>query len=397
MKILYIHQYYQRNQGGTRSYELAKYFQKSGAEVTIITGSSSNSKDQDKIQVKSTHTSYNQKMSKLKRIFSFIHFSFKSILIGLGQKDSDIIYGTSTPLTVGLISLFLSKWLKKPYIFEVRDVWPDIPIELGYLKNRFVIYGLKKCERLIYKHASHIIVLSSGMKVNLIAKGVDAKKITVAENMVNNELVIEIKEKKTDKLRSVKKRELQDWMTNKFIVVHPGTMGVVNDLDYLLRVAELVQPYPQIAFLLIGEGSQKSALQEKINSKQLENIVIVDEMSKIEIFQLMEDCDLGDMNVMDNSILWDNSANKFFDFLAIGLPIIINYQGWQKQLLESTGAGASFKFSDIEGYCNYIVDLSVNHEKRNNAAQAAKNISHQFEVPKIGERIFSVIKRQVGK
>ncbi|MEG0697875.1 MAG: glycosyltransferase family 4 protein, partial [Algoriella sp.] len=262
MKILYIHQYYQRNQGGTRSYELAKYFQKNGADVTIITGFPTTNDNQNNIQVKSTHTSYNQKMSKIKRIFSFIHFSFKSVLIGLKQKDIDIIYGTSTPLTVGMISLFISKCLRKPYIFEVRDVWPDIPIELGYLKNPLVIYLLKKCEMLIYKNANHIIVLSSGMQTNLIIKGIDSKKITVAENMVNNELVTKIKEKKDIELANFERKELFDWMADKFVVVHPGTMGVVNDLDYLLRAAEKLQSNKKIAFLLIGEGSKKIELQE---------------------------------------------------------------------------------------------------------------------------------------
>lgn len=395
MKILYIHQYYQSNRGGTRSYELAKHFQKKGAEVTIITGTSETNEKQEKIQVKSTNTPYNQKMSKIKRIFSFIHFSFKSILIGLKQKECDIIYGTSTPLTVGIVSLILSKLLKKPYIFEVRDVWPDVPIELGYIKNSSVIYLLKKCEKLIYSHAQQIIVLSTGMQHNLIEKGVDPNKITVAENMVNSELASEIKRKNTKEILEAKHIELLDWIDEKFVVVHPGTMGVVNDLEYLIRVAEKLRIYDNIAFLLIGEGSKKNDLQKKIKSKNLKNIRIVDEMPKAEVFQVVSNCDLGAMNVMDHPVLWHNSANKFFDFLALGLPIIINYQGWQKDLLESTGAGASFNYSNLKGYCSYIVELSNNKERLKNITQAAVDTSSKFEVNEIGNRIFSVIKQEV--
>ncbi|CAD5902618.1 conserved hypothetical protein [Carnobacterium maltaromaticum] len=396
MKILYIHQYYQRDRGGTRSYELAKYFQKKGAEVTIITGFPENGPPQDGIEVKSTNTSYNQKMSKIKRIFSFIHFSFKSIFIGAKQRECDVIYGTSTPLTVGLISLVLSKLLKKPYIFEVRDVWPDVPIELGYLKNPVVIYLLKKSELLIYKHANQIIVLSSGMKQNLLAKGVDPNKITVAENMANEELVAKALKKNSFELIGNKYPKLIDWMAHKFVVVHPGTMGVVNDLEYLLQVAEHLRSNKDIIFLLIGEGSQKIALKEKIKKRKLENVMIVDEMPKEEVFEVMSNCDLGAMNVMDNPVLWNNSANKFFDFLAVGLPIIINYEGWQKDLLESTGSGASFSYDDIDGYCAYIVELSVNNSMLKKAAQSAKDSSSQFEVKEIGQRVFSVLKTQVN-
>ena len=226
MKVLYIHQYFKVNSGGTRSYEFSKYLTSQNHSVTMITGTEINDHEVENIKVKSTGTKYHQSFTFMQRIISFIHFMIKSTLIGLKEKNIDVIYATSTPLTVGIPTLLISKLKRRKYVFEVRDVWPDVPIEMGFIKSKLLQNILFKLEKIIYKHAEHIVVLSEGMKRNLLRKGVNKEKITVITNLSMNQYYDEI---------DVKPR---DFYRDKLLCIHPGTMGKVNGLDFILDVAE---------------------------------------------------------------------------------------------------------------------------------------------------------------
>ncbi|KGL46766.1 hypothetical protein BMT55_15900 [Listeria newyorkensis] len=385
MKLLYIHQHYEETQGATRSYELSKRFLENGAEVVMVSGQGDSHVTKEGIIVKSTHTAYNQKMSKLRRILAFIHFSLKSILIGIREKNIDKIYVTSTPLTVGLVGLILSKWKRKPFIFEVRDVWPDVPIALGFIRNRVVIRLLKWLEIQIYKSATHIVVLSEGMRQNLLQKNIPVSKVTIAENFANQRLVKESKE------MPLKDVLLANWMKGKFVVVHPGTMGLVNGVHYVIACAEKLRHNDSIHFLLIGEGSEKQKMQAEIKKRQLTNIRILDAKPKKETLQIASRCQMGTMLIKNERILWDNSANKFFDFLACGLPVVLNYQGWQKRALEESGAGKGFAHADVDAYCSYVQHLAANQQSWEQAHQASKQLAENYDVDKIANRVWRVI------
>ncbi|AHI57329.1 glycosyltransferase family 4 protein [Listeria ivanovii] len=387
MKLLYIHQHYEENKGATRSYELSKYFLAQGAKVVMISGQGDSHITKEGLIVKSTRTKYNQKMSKVRRILAFIHFFLRSIILGVREKNIDQIYATSTPLTVGLVGLILSKWKRKPFVFEVRDVWPDVPIQLGIIRNARLIQVLKWLEMKIYTEATAIIVLSEGMRQNLLQKKIPDGKITVAENFANRSLVQESNKTPLEDI------ELKNWMNDKFVVVHPGAMGLVNGVDYLLSCAERLQHNTAIHFLLIGDGSEKQKIQAQLNTKKLSNVRILDTKSKKETLQIISQCQMGTMLVKDEPILWDNSANKFFDFLACDLPVVLNYQGWQKQVLEASGAGKGFNHADEEAYCRYVEHLAADYRSWNQASKASQQLAKKYDVNQIAHRVWQTINK----
>lgn len=370
MKLIYLHQYYRTNasDGGTRSYEFSKYLSDKGMDVQVITGTalSPDYRETDRLSVYSTNTEYNNKMSKLKRIIAFFDYIIKAFIMGMKTKDVDMIFATSTPLTIGLPAVLLSKAKRKKLIFEVRDVWPDIPYELGYIKSKWLMYALRKYELWIYKHSSHIIVLSEGMHNNLLAKGVNPNKMTVIENMSNLYLY------EYDTLQEAFK---YSYSSEKFVCIHPGTMGHVNGLDYILDVAKhtLTQD-PNIIFLLIGEGNRKNYLINRVKEEKLENVVITNSLSKTEIVQVIKSSDIGIMCV-DNryKILEDNSANKFFDYLAAGLPVLINYEGWQKDVIERENCGESHL--EASQMANSIIQLKNDKELRTQMGENARKLA----------------------
>ncbi|MBC2178078.1 glycosyltransferase family 4 protein [Listeria booriae] len=391
MKILYLHQHFQKKVGATRSYEFSKYFLQRGHDVTLITGTGKSEQTEEGMEVLSTETKYDQKMSKTRRIAAFGHFMIGSFWKGLTCRKIDVIYATSTPLTVGLIGLLLSKVKRVPLVFEVRDVWPDVPIALGYITNPLLIQMLTRMEKMIYNGASEIIALSPAMKRMIVAKDVAAEKITVVENVANNELVANIE------VKPCKDKSLQRWIANRFVVVHPGTMGEVNGLQHLLTVASNMKKNAKIGFLLIGEGSEKAALQEQVTAMELENVKIVDAMQKEAVFSVMKQCDIGAMSVKNERILWDNSANKFFDFLAVGLPVVLNYQGWQHEVLQESGAGRGFLYHDIAGYCEFLQNIAENEQDYRQAQVASKSLSERYDVTLLSERVASLLEKMIER
>lgn len=391
MKILYLHQHFQKKAGATRSYEFSKRFLQRGHDVTLITGTGKSEQTEEGINVVSTATNYDQKMSKGRRIAAFGHFMLGSFWRGLTCRNVDVIYATSTPLTVGFIGLLLSKVKRVPLVFEVRDVWPDVPVQLGYITNPLLIRMLTRMEKMIYNGASEIIALSPAMKTMIVSKGVDAEKITVVENVANNDLVAKIE------VEPCVDESLQQWIANRFVVVHPGTMGEVNGLQHLLSVAAHVKKDAHIGFLLIGEGSEKAALQEQVTAMQLDNVKIVDSMPKEAVFSVMKQCDIGAMSVKDERILWDNSANKFFDFLAVGLPVVLNYKGWQHEVLQESGAGRGFLYHDIAGYCEFLQDAAGDEQGYRQAKIASKSLSKRYDVTLLSERVASLLEEMMER
>ncbi|PFA67189.1 glycosyltransferase family 4 protein [Bacillus cereus] len=387
MNILYMHQYFQVNSGGTRSFEFSKYLVEEGNDVTILTGTQVDEDEVSGINVISTHTEYKQSYSFVRRIYAFLHFMIKSILLGSKQKKTDIIFATSTPLTIGITAFIVSRILRKKYIFEVRDVWPDIPIQLGFIKNKLVIKLLRKLELFIYKHATHIIVLSVGMKENLIYKGIDPEKISVITNLANNRLVesISVNEKKIV--------EKYPFLKDKFICIHAGTMGFVNGLEHIINIAN-IEKDNDVVYLLIGEGKEKEKLKEMKDFYQLNNVYFLDTMSKVEVLELIKFSDVGMMSVSDYSILQDNSANKFFDYLAAGKPIILNYLGWQNEVLREHNAGKGFSYKQKEEYYSYLIELKENKSLYDETRKNSKRIGEvYYNSVKLSKELSSILNK----
>jgi glycosyltransferase involved in cell wall biosynthesis len=370
LKLLYLYQYYITNEqpGGTRAYEFSKFLAEKKIKVDVITGKKIKNKDNinENLTIHTTNTDYANNMPSWRRIYSFFHYIIKATIKGLSVNKTDIIYATSTPLTIGFPAVILSKLKRTKLIFEVRDVWPDVPIELGYLKNRLLIKFLKTFEMWVYNNSSHIIVLSGGMYENLLKKGVPKEKMTIIENISNLYLFDQIQETNKPGI-----------LENQFVCIHPGTMGPVNGLDFIIDTAKILNDLDsKISFLLIGRGKKKDHLQNRVTSENITNVIFQDTMPKEEVVKLIKSSDAGIMCV-DNryKILEDNSANKFFDYLAAGLPVLINYGGWQKDVIEEYGCGISAEKPELMAQA--ILELKNNSGKRSSMAKASRKLAEE--------------------
>lgn len=338
MNILYIHQYFLTPQepGGTRSYWMAKELIKNGHQVTMLTSSSKyeeNVKELviDGIKVIYLKEDYNQNMNLIKRLKAFVNFMFKSTTIAFRQKNIDLVIATSTPLTIGVPALFL-KWFKKiPFIFEVRDLWPEVPIQMGAIQNKFLIKATRLFEKTIYKNAEHVIALSPGMQDGVL-QHIDSDKTTMIPNMAK----IEEFWPREENFDLMEKLDLQK---DSFKIIHFGSLGRANGASSIIDAAKLLKGNENVEFLFVGGGSTEGDLKEEVVKNNLTNVKFLGKFGMDKVSEIVNFSDVSIISFSDIPILYTNSPNKLFDSLSAGKPIIVNSAGWTKDIAEKFNCG----------------------------------------------------------
>ncbi|WP_296622789.1 glycosyltransferase family 4 protein [Marivirga sp.] len=335
MKILYIHQYFKTpDEGGAnRSYFMAQALKAKGHEVEMLTAHNDNkpaSRILDGLQVHYLPVRYENQFGFFKRIKAFLYFIILCKSFIRKQNGYDKIIVTSTPLTVGFIALWAQKKFDIPYIFEVRDLWPEAPIQMGVIKNPLLKLWLEKQELKFYKNTERVIALSPGMR-NHIEKRAPSVKVELIPNVADCDFFERVEEKDEDLV-------LQYGVKNKFVVSYFGAVGPVNDLMSLIKCAELSMDLP-IRFLIMGEGSSLPEIKKYVAKNQLKNIFFIPYGTKEEVKDVMNVTDACYVSFLHKPVLRTNSPNKFFDAIASGKLIITNIQGWIRGLVEKRHIG----------------------------------------------------------
>lgn len=338
MNILYIHQYFLTPQepGGTRSYWLAQELIKNGHQVTMLT-SSAKFKEEikelniDGIKVIYIKEDYDQNMSITRRLQAFVKFMYKSSMIGMQQKNIDLVIATSTPLTIGIPALVL-KWFKKiPYIFEVRDLWPEVPIQMGAIKNKWIIRATRVLEKTIYKNAKHVIALSPGMQDGVI-KYIPKEKASMIPNMAKMDEFWP-RDKNYNLIEQLRLKK------DSFKIVHFGSLGLANGAHTIIESAKLMRDIEDVEFLFVGGGATEKDLFEEVRKNELFNVKFLGKFPMRGVSEIVNFCDVSMVSFLDLPILYTNSPNKLFDSLSAGKPIIVNSAGWTKDMVEEHQCG----------------------------------------------------------
>ena len=406
MKIIYLHQYFKfpNESGGTRSFDLATGFLDSGHHVEMLTSTSNIEYKKKKrwtkinkngLVVHYVYLPYANEMSYIRRSIVFFKFLWLSTFKLLSLKG-DLVLTTSTPLTVGIPAL-IKKWFHKtPFIFEIRDVWPEVVIAIGAVKNKIIQRLLYFLENLIYKNASAIVPLSIDMKNSITSRYPNLASIPI--QVIENISEIDRFQNSVNTNNSVLKEKIG--FCPRFTILYAGTFGRVNGLDYVVNLAsKLIDLDPSIVFVMLGDGSEKEAVLQKAVDLNLlnKNIYILDSVAKRDLSQLYYECDMGSSFVIPIKELWANSANKFFDTLAAGKPILINHDGWQKELIEMENIGyvlpTIVDHNAAKKFELYTKDEALISEQKNNGLNIAKaNFSKDVAVKKYNN-LFENIKK----
>lgn len=341
MKILYLHQYFRlpSESGGNRSYWFAKKLIDSGYEVTMIT--SRNKQDKfikreiiEGINVIYIRNYYDNTLSKSKRIMSFLSFTILSSYFAIKEKKVSLCYATSTPLSIGIPALLLRKFKNIKYIFEVRDLWPEGPIQLGIIKSKLAIHSSKWLEKTIYNNSEHIITLSPGMSDGVLSTEASSEKVTMIPNLAKTEIFYP--RVKNNKILKENGMFIDPEIFN---IIYFGSFGLANGVLRLVDIANEIKHNKDICFVLIGEGRDYIDIQKKIVEHSLSNVKLYHSKPMLLISEIINNCSCSIICFEDIPILSTNSPNKLFDSLAAGLPIIVTNDGWTKELVINYNCG----------------------------------------------------------
>lgn len=383
MKIIYLHQYFctPENSGGTRSFEFAKNLIKLGHEVTIITSYRNYLKDKKWFKTEHSGISinwipleYSNHTSFFKRLKVYFLFAWKCYF-KIKEIEGDVIFATSTPLTIALPAILYSRKKKIPMIFEVRDLWPDVPIAMKIIKNPILIFISRLLELLAYKYSTSIVTLSPEMKKGIIQKKIDTKKIVTIPNSADLDL-FNFNEKLELDFRSKR-----PWLNKKPLLLYTGTFGRVNDLNYAVRLAKALKDRnSEIRILLIGDGFEKEKIiyNAKKSDVYNKNLFIESPLPKKEMPACLSAASITANFVVDIRQNWANSANKFFDGLAAGKPILLNHGGWMEELVLKYECGLCLYGKKIELAAEELDLAILNKVWLKSRGEASKKLAEKF-------------------
>jgi glycosyltransferase involved in cell wall biosynthesis len=383
MRILYLHQYFNtpNMSGGTRSYEMARRLVAMGHEVNMVTSwrTGHDKKnwfvtDEAGITVHWLPVHYSNHLSYRERIRAFLDFAIKSSLKA-ATLEADIIFATSTPLTIALPAVYASRKKKIPMVFEVRDLWPEMPIAMGALKNKSLRYAARELERWAYSHSAAIVALSPGMKAGIASAGFPSKRISVIPNSSDNaEFAYNASSAKS--FRSSRK-----WLRDKPLLCYAGTFGKVNGIRYAVSLAKALRDRDSdIRILLVGDGAERNlVIQEAKKAGVFEsNLFVETEMPKKRIPELFSAATMSASFFIDLPEMQSNSSNKFFDALAAGKPVLINYGGWMHDLVSSNNCGLAMWRKPMEAVAAELDRVLHDPAWLCKAGQASRQLAEKY-------------------
>ncbi len=370
MKVLYFHQHFSTPKGSTgiRSYAMAHKLLEQGHEVTMVCGSYGggntglcnafeNGRREgivDGIHIIEFNLAYSNHDSFLKRTWLFLSFAMKSVGLAFTQ-SYDVLFATTTPLTAGIPGIF-ARWLRrKPFVFEVRDLWPELPREMGVIKNPVILWLMDVLEWASYRSAHRLIGLSPGIVDGIAKRGVKREQIAMIPNGCDLSLF-------ADKSQPWRPEGVAE---SDLMAVFTGTHGIANGLNAVLDAAAVLKQREckNIKIVLIGQGKLKPALQARAKQEELDNVIFHDPVNKSRLAGLMASTDLG-LQILANvpAFYYGTSPNKFFDYIAAGLPVLNNYPGWLAEVIEFNQCGFTVPPDNAHAFADALEHAAKNRE-----------------------------------
>tara|TARA_B100001057_G_scaffold144139_2_gene143948 strand:+ start:24618 stop:25829 length:1212 start_codon:yes stop_codon:yes gene_type:complete len=317
----------------------------------------------------------------LKRIISQFSFLIVSFIIGLFQKF-DLVIATSPPFFTTWSAFLLSFFKRKPWIFELRDIWPESIKSVGAIKNEKIISFLEKIELALYKHANIIIALTNSFKKNLIKRGIPKEKIEVVENGASNifyEKLINNQEFK---------KELN--LDNKFVVGYIGTMGMAHGLDFIINSIPKIDD-DNIHFLFVGDGAKRDSIVKQSKMLNLRNITFIGLVSETEVVKYMSICDITLVNLIKSETFKNVLPSKIFNSAAMKKPILLGVEGESKELVEGYNAGIYFDPENEKDFVEKLLVLKNNEFVYNECRKGCKKLSKDYNRQVLAKRMINII------
>ena len=403
MKILFLTDNFppEVNAPASRTYDHVREWLKAGHKVTVITCAPNFPKGHvydgyrnrlyqtemmDGIKVVRVWSYIAANKGFLKRTLDYISYSVSSFLAGLFQK-ADIIVATSPQFFTALSGRTLAFWKRRPWIMEVRDLWPESIKTVGAMKDNAFIHYFEWEERRCYRSARRIVVVTDSFKRTLVARGVPAEKIDVVKNGANREL-----------FKPVAKDEsliAELGLQGKRIIGYIGTHGMAHKLDFILQCAKHMQGRNNYHFLFIGAGAEKERLLKMKESEHIDNVTMLDPVAKTEVWRYISILDLCLINLKKSPLFTTVIPSKIFENAGMEIPIIMGVEGEAQDIIEHYGAGLCFEPENERDFDEKLDRLLSDADLYARCKEGCRRLSVDFDRKKLAAKMLDVIERTV--
>jgi len=389
------------NAPATRTYEHAREWVKLGHKVTIITGAPNfpegkvfdgyknnwySKSELEGIEVRRVKTYITANEGFAKRILDFISFMITSFFAGLFVKKPDVIIGTSPQFFTAISAWALSAVRFKPFIFELRDIWPASITAVGAMGRTLPIRILEKIEMFLYKRADKIIAVTHSFKSELIERGIDGKKIDVVLNGVDLS-------KYEPSAHKDKAFTEQYNLTDKFVVGYVGTHGLAHALDKIVEAAELLTDLDDVRILFAGGGAAKVDVEKLVKKKGLKNVVMIPRQGKELMPNLWSLCDISLISLKDTDLFKTVIPSKIFESMGMGIPMIITApKGEATDIIETSQSGIVLESESPRNLAATIRELYQNRNKLHSLADNSRIAANTYDRSKLALSMLNKIK-----
>ena len=403
MKILFLTDNFppEVNAPATRSYEHCKEWVQRGIDVTIITcfpnfpqgkiykgykNKLYQSEFIDGIHVIRVWTYITANEGFIKRTLDYISFSVSGFIAGLFQK-TDIIIATSPQFFTALSGRTLSFWKRKPWIMEVRDLWPESIKTVGAMNENILIRYFEWQEKRCYHSAKKIVVVTDSFKRRLVERGIDSSKIEVVKNGVNRSLFVPV----VKDLQLLNELGLQ----NKKIIGYIGTHGMAHKLDFILQCAKGMEGRSNYHFLFLGSGAEKRNLLDLKEKLDLKNVTMLDPVSKLEVKRYISILDIALINLRKSELFTTVIPSKIFENAGMEIPILMGVNGEARQIVESYQAGLCFEPESEEDFSRKLHLLLSDPVLYEQCKAGCRKLAHDFDRKQLAKRMLNIIKEVI--
>ena len=404
MKILFITDNFppEVNAPATRTYEHCKEWIKKGVEVTVITcvpnfphGKVYNGyknrlyqkENIDGIEVIRVWSYMNSNIGFIKRVLDYSSFALSSFIAGLFQKP-DIIIATSPQFFTTWSAYALSKLKGKPWVFELRDIWPESIQSVGAMKHEKTLNFLEKIELGLYRDSDKVIAVTNAFKSNLISRGIDANKISIITNGANIEL-FSIKDKNQKLIEELK-------LEDKFIIGYIGTHGMSHSLDFIVKSISKIDDN-SIHFLFIGNGAMKDIIINLANELNIKNITFLDPISKKEVPKYLSIVDVSLAPLKKSDTFKSVIPSKIFEASAMRKPTLLGVEGEAKKIIEKYGAGVCFEPENEQDFIDKIYKLKNNRLLYSTCQEGCSKLALDFDRKRLANKMLEILQDIVTK
>ena len=399
MKILFLTDNFppEVNAPASRTFEHVKEWHKAGHDITVITCAPNFPKGEvyagyknklyqtemmDGVKVVRVWSYIAENKGFVKRTLDYISYSVTSFFAGLFQK-TDIIVATSPQFFTALSGRTLAFWRHKPWIMEVRDLWPESIKTVGAMKDNMFIRYFEWEEMRCYKSAKKIVVVTDSFKRTLISRGVPEGKISVVKNGVSRDL---FKPQPKDEAL-VKSLGLE----GKRIIGYIGTHGMAHKLDFILRCAKNMEGKNDYHFLLIGSGAEKANLMKMKEDMDITNVTMLDSVPKSEVHRYISILDLSLINLKKSPLFTTVIPSKIFENAGMEIPIIMGVEGEAQEIVEKYGAGLCFEPENEADFNEKLTMLLSDDDLYQRCKEGCRRLSIDFDRKKLASDMLEVI------